>query len=109
MGGGRRDRDRAAGPRGFTVQLRGLPYRVTEREIADWVSEAADPVDVIIQMDRERPSGRAECVFSCDREARRVVQTMHRRDLGHRWGREWWGYIFNRILFCRYIECFYDE
>ena len=50
------------------------------------MSEAADPVDVIIQMDRGRPSGRAECVFSSDREARRVVQTMHRRDLGHRWG-----------------------
>ena len=98
MGFGRRDRDRA-GPRGFTVQLRGLPYRVTEREVADWVGEAADPVDVIIQMDRGRPSGRAECVFSSDREARRVVQTMHRRDLGHRWGRGGWVYKCNRIFF----------
>ena len=45
-GGGRRSGD------GFTVQLRGLPYRATVREIADWLSEAADPEDVIIIMDR---------------------------------------------------------
>ena len=38
--------------KGYTVQLRGLPYRVTEREIADWLSEAAEPSDVIIIMDK---------------------------------------------------------
>jgi len=76
--------------RAYTVQLRGLPYKVTENEISDWLSEAAEPVDVIIMMDRGRPNGRAECVFRSDREARRVAQYMHRRDLGH-----------------RYIECFY--
>ena len=27
------------------VHLRGLPYRATEREIADWLTEAADPVE----------------------------------------------------------------
>ena len=37
---------------GYTVQLRGLPYRATEREIADWLSEAAEPDDVIISLDR---------------------------------------------------------
>jgi len=83
---GDRRRDKA-----YTVQLRGLPYKVTEREISDWLSEAAEPVDIIIEMDRGRPSGRAECVFSSDREARKVAQYMHRRDLGH-----------------RYIECFYE-
>ena len=69
----------------YTVQMRGLPYKVTEREISDWLSEAAEPVDVIIEQDRGRPSGRAECVFSSDREARKVVQSMHRRDLGNRY------------------------
>jgi len=83
---GDRRRDRA-----YTVQLRGLPYKVTEREISDWLCEAAEPVDVIIEMNRGRPSGRAECVFSSDREARKVAQYMHRRDLGQ-----------------RYIECFYE-
>lgn len=47
-GGGRRDRR----SHGYTVTLRGLPYRATEREIADWLSEAAEPDDVIISMDR---------------------------------------------------------
>ena len=32
--------------------MRGLPYRASEREIADWLSEAADPDEVIIIMDR---------------------------------------------------------
>jgi len=77
--------------RAFKVQLRGLPYKVTKNEISDWLCEAAEPVDIIIMMDRGRPSGRAECVFKSDREARRVAQYMHRRDLGH-----------------RYIECFYE-
>jgi len=91
MGFGRRNRDRG-GSKGYTVQLRGLPYRATEREIADWLSEAADPVDVIIGIDRGRPNGKAEAVFSSDRDARRVAQNMHKKDLGS-----------------RYIECFYDE
>ena len=50
-GGGGRDRGRRSGG-GYTVQLRGLPYRASEREIADWLSEAADPDEVIIIMDR---------------------------------------------------------
>lgn len=78
-------------PRGFTVQLKGLPYRSTEREIEDWLSEAADPIDVIIEMDSSgRPSGRADAIFQTSREAKRVVERMHRRDLG-----------------TRYIECYY--
>ena len=48
-GGGGRDRGRRSG---HTVQLRGLPFRASEREIADWLSEAADPDEVIIIMDR---------------------------------------------------------
>ena len=51
-GGGRgRDR-RERRSHGYSVQLRGLPYRASEREIADWLSEAAEPEDVIINMDR---------------------------------------------------------
>ena len=38
--------------KGHTVQLRGLPYRVTEREIADWLSDAGNPSDIIIIMDK---------------------------------------------------------
>ena len=49
-GGGRGRRERRS--QGYAVQLRGLPYRATEREIAEWLSEAAEPDDVIITMDR---------------------------------------------------------
>ena len=55
-GGGRRSE-------GFTVQLRGLPYRATVREIADWLSEAADPDDVIIIMDRSVVSGKISIIL----------------------------------------------
>jgi len=94
--GGYGDRDRRSPPRrnrGPTVHLRGLPYRSTEREIADWLTEAADPVEVIINMGRDgRPDGSANAVFETARDAKRVVQELHRKDMGS-----------------RYIECFYDE
>ena len=71
---------------GYIVNLRGLPFRTTEREVADWLKEVADPIDVIILMEKGRPSGNAEAVFKTDKEARRVAEIMHRRDLGHRFG-----------------------
>ena len=74
--------------------------RQYEREIADWLSEAADPLEVIIEMDRwvaviviqiwsvnrlfrtkllshptfrtGRPSGQADAVFASHRDARRA-------------------------------------
>lgn len=77
----------------FKVNLRGLPYRTTERDISDWLSEAADPIQVEVTMDRTgRPSGSAYAYFKTQEEARRVVQEMHKRDLG-----------------TRYIECYFDE
>ena len=51
-----RDSRRRRGP---TVHLRGLPYRVSEREIADWLTEAADPVEVIINMGRSAAGAKA--------------------------------------------------
>ena len=85
-GGGGRDRGRRSSG-GYTVQLRGLPYRASEREIADWLSEAADPDEVVIVMDRYevimilesllilhfrtgRPSGQADAIFRDERDAR---------------------------------------
>jgi len=76
----------------YMVNLRGLPYRTTEREIIDWVSEAAEPFDVVITMDKMgRPSGQANAYFKTEDEALKVVKEMHRRDLG-----------------TRYIECYLD-
>jgi len=95
-GGGDRGRDRdhrGGRSRGYVVKLNGLPFRASEREVEDWLAEAADPVEVIIEMDRNgRPSGRADAVFASSREARRAAEKMHRRDLGN-----------------RYIECFYED
>ena len=69
-GGGGGDRDRRGGrcwlvfdviflhitlhqrPRGYVVKLNGLPFRASEREIEDWLAEAADPLEVVIEMDR---------------------------------------------------------
>ena len=51
-GGGYGRDERRGHARGYTVTLRGLPYRSSEREIADWLSEAADPLEVIIEMER---------------------------------------------------------
>ena len=83
----RRGRDRSRGSSmGYIVNLRGLPFKTTEREVADWLKEVADPIDVIILMEKGRPSGNAEAVFKTDKEARRVAEIMHRRDLGHRFG-----------------------
>ena len=39
-------------PRGYVVKLNGLPFRASEREIEDWLAEAADPLEVVIEMDR---------------------------------------------------------
>lgn len=76
----------------FMVNLRGIPYNTTESEIRDWLSEAGDPIEVIIPEDRRgRPSGQANAYFKTEAEAETVVKEMHRRDMGS-----------------RYIECFYD-
>jgi len=72
------------------VQLWGLPYRVTEKEVADWLREVAEPVSVTILLEDSRPTGKADCVFSSARVAKRVAQTMHMKHMGQ-----------------RYIECFY--
>jgi len=76
----------------YMVNLRGIPYNTSEREIRDWLSEAADPSEIIIPEDRQgRPSGQANAYFKTEKEARTVVKEMHKRDMGS-----------------RYIECFYE-
>ena len=41
--------------RGATVHLRGLPYRCSEAEVAGWLAEAANPVEVILNLGRSVP------------------------------------------------------
>merc|ERR1711915_427177 len=55
------------------IHMRGLPFRVTEQEIAEWFSSVADPVDVMIHYGHDgRPSGEADAMFASEGEAKRA-------------------------------------
>jgi len=87
MGGGR------GGPRGgSTLKMRGLPFRVTEQEIAEWFSSVADPIDIQIKYNHEgRPSGEAAVTFGSEAEAKNALQK-DKQNMQH-----------------RYIELFFDR
>ena len=90
------------------VKMRGLPFRVTENEIAEvswmiltfadqltfilqWFSAVADCIDVVIQyLPDGRPSGNAEAVFASQEEAERAMGK-HKQHMQN-----------------RYIELFYE-
>merc|ERR1712215_362845 len=73
------------------IHMRGLPFRVTEQEIAEWFSSVADPTDVIIHYNAEgRPSGEADVTFATENDARRAMQK-DKQNMQH-----------------RYVELFYD-
>lgn len=73
------------------VHMRGLPFRVTEQEIAEWFSSAADPFDVIIHYNHDgRPSGEADAMFASEAEANRAL-SKNKQNMQH-----------------RYVELFYD-
>ena len=58
----------------FVVKMRGLPFRASEQDIAEWFSSVADPVDVFIRFNQEgRPSGEAEVTFATEGEAKRAL------------------------------------
>ncbi len=58
----------------YVVKMRGLPFRATEQDIAEWFSSVADPVDVFIKFNQEgRPSGEAEVTFATEGEAKRAL------------------------------------
>merc|ERR1719445_2333301 len=69
----------------FSVHMRGLPFRVTEQEIAEWFSSVADPVDVFIHYNGEgRPSGEADVSFASVSDARRAMQK-DKQNMQHRY------------------------
>jgi len=71
---------------GYSVKLRGIPYSATVEEVKDWLSEAADAIEVVIPDDRRgRPSGQAIAYFKTEDEANTVVKEMHKRDMGARY------------------------
>jgi len=73
------------------VHMRGLPFRVTEQEIAEWFSSVADPMDVMIHYNHDgRPSGEADAMFASEQEATAALQK-NKQNMQH-----------------RYVELFYD-
>ena len=67
MGGGGGFGNGGGGGRGpaHIVHMRGLPFRVTENDIAEWFSSVVDPVDIsIIFNNQGRPTGEADVMFS---------------------------------------------
>merc|ERR1719367_2271726 len=73
------------------VHMRGLPFRVTENDIAEWFSSVVDPVDIsIIFNNQGRPTGEADVYFETEADATKAM-TKDRQNMQH-----------------RYIELFYD-
>ena len=73
------------------VHMRGLPFRVTEQDIAEWFSSVADPIDVMIHYNHDgRPSGEADTMFATEGDAKRALQK-NKQNMQH-----------------RYVELFYD-
>jgi len=73
------------------IKMRGLPFRVTENDIAEWFSSVADCTDVMIQYNQDgRPSGNAEVTFPSEEEAQRAMGK-HKQNMQN-----------------RYIELFYE-
>lgn len=73
------------------VNMRGLPFRVSEQEICQWFNPIADPLDVqICRGDDGRPNGDAKIMFATLEEARMAMKK-NKQYLQH-----------------RYVELFYE-
>ena len=83
MGGG------YGGGRGnHVVHMRGLPFRVTENDIAEWFSSVVDPVEITIQYNNQgRPTGEADVYFDNEADAKKAMskdrQNMQVRQYGN--------------------------
>lgn len=79
------------GGQSHVIHMRGLPYRVTENDIAEWFSSVVDPIDIKIHYNAQgRPSGEADVLFASQSDARKAL-TKDRQNMQH-----------------RYVELFYD-
>eukprot|EP00096_Caligus_rogercresseyi_P008228 TRINITY_DN2671_c0_g6_i1.p1 TRINITY_DN2671_c0_g6~~TRINITY_DN2671_c0_g6_i1.p1 ORF type:complete len:467 (+),score=132.32 TRINITY_DN2671_c0_g6_i1:76-1476(+) len=79
------------GPPRYVVHMRGLPFRVTKSDIAEWFGPIVDPIDVyIIYNFAGKPAGEADVFFASEEDARKAM-TKDRHNMQH-----------------RYVELFYD-
>ena len=79
------------GKSGHMIRMRGLPFRVTENDIAEWFSSVTDPIAINIRYNNQgRPAGEADVLFSDEAQAKKAM-TKDRQNMQH-----------------RYVELFYD-
>ena len=70
MGGGGFGGGRA----NHVVHMRGLPFRVTENDIAEWFSSVCDPIEITIQFNNQgRPTGEADVYFDNEADAKKAM------------------------------------
>ena len=80
-----------AGKSGHMIRMRGLPFRVTENDIAEWFSSVTDPIGINIRYNNQgRPAGEADVLFATESEAKKAM-SKDRQNMQH-----------------RYVELFYD-
>ncbi len=62
-GGGGGGGGYGGGPR-HVVRMRGLPFRATANDIAEWFSSVVDPVDICVKYNNQgKPNGEADVLF----------------------------------------------
>ena len=72
--------------------MRGLPFRATQNDIAEWFSSVVDPVDINLKYNPQgKPNGEADVLFSCEADARKAL-SKDKQNMQH-----------------RYVELFYNS
>jgi len=73
------------GPKGHRIQMRGLPYQVSEGDIMRWFSPVVDALHVkIVYNHVGKPTGDAEVLFANEADAKKAM-TKHKQNLQHRY------------------------
>ena len=65
FGGGGGGGGYGGGGESHIVRMRGLPFRATQNDIAEWFSSVCDPVDIQLKYNPQgKPNGEADVLFS---------------------------------------------
>merc|ERR1719229_1807750 len=67
------------------VRMRGLPFRATPNDIAEWFSSVCDPVDIQLKYNPQgKPNGEADVLFSCEADAQKAM-SKDKQNMQHRY------------------------
>ena len=79
------------------VHMRGLPFRVTENDIAEWFSSVVDPVEITIQYNNQgRPTGEADVYFDNEADAKKAM-SKDRQNMQVKHG----NFLTNMLVVCK--------